>query len=308
MKNYRIFQCEDRSLCNQVKPDFIYNRFDRWEVKTDQVNLWCCEEEGKKIYFEILISGRTAKLGIWLMPINEDLLKHILREIFRAYKEISVISFENGYSPAFGKNIQKNHFRIELPGSVEELDKRLSKKGRYNIRREKRLLRDANDGYEIEDIPALASEALVVWEKYFEYKKVTHNTDYHMTILEYCSKYHVTDVYVLYVGEKKHIASIILSCEQCEIAYIENLTYDIELSEFSPGQILYDEYLKKLINKGFREIYLLGGEYSYKKRYGSIEEIVYNSEIPRNVIIRTCEWGVGSARKLYHKLKQVLLK
>ena len=52
MKNYKIFQCEDRGLCNQVIPDFIYNRFNRWQVKADKIDLWCCEEEGKKYFLK----------------------------------------------------------------------------------------------------------------------------------------------------------------------------------------------------------------------------------------------------------------
>ena len=310
MKKYEVFQCEDQSKYSEVKPDFIYNRFDLWpdERKNGHVFLWCCKDECKEIYFEVLVEGSTARLGIWLMPIAAEALKHIIKAVFKSDRAIKNIVFENGFAPAVGKVTKKNHLRIELPDSAEELEKRLSKKGRYNIRRERRLLEEKHGASQVVDLPALSEKAGSLWEHYFKYKKMTHNTDYNMTISEYCDRYHVTNVYALLTGEEEHIAAIILSCEQCPIVYIENLTYDTALAEFSPGQILYDEYLRCLIRKGTKEIYLLGGDYSYKKRYGSIEETVFNCGVSRDVLKRLCNWAVGQLGKIYHWGKGKLKK
>ena len=86
---------------------------------------------------------------------------------------------------------------------------------------------------------------------------------------EYRKKYHVTDLYALFDNCEKPIA-VLLSCEQCEGVYLENLAYDINYSKFSPGKQLYHIYLHELINKHKKALYLLGGNLSYKKRYGSI--------------------------------------
>lgn len=77
---------------------------------------------------------------------------------------------------------------------------------------------------------------------------------------------------------------MILSCEQCPVVYIENLTYDTNYAKYSLGQILYDIYLKKLVEKGKKEIFLLGGDYDYKRRYHSVEETTYNDAVYRSIV------------------------
>ncbi len=304
MEEFKIYQCEEQEKCEQIVPNFIYNRYDLWDhaVFGDNVVLCCYEEKTVKVFFEVFLQKRTAKLGIYLMSLSEEVLGRIADFVFSNYK-VSILTYENSYSK-LGSYVEHNHLRIELPETAEELDSRLSAKGRYNIKREKRLIDEAFSGYQVIDLPAKDGKAVTLWEHYFQYKNHTHHTNYGLTVEEYCAKYHVTDVYALLLGKEERVASIVLSCEQCPLVYIENLTYDTELAGFSPGQILYDEYLKRLIDKGIKEIYLLGGNYSYKKRYASMEETVYNGTIYKNagtetickakVLIRRC---IGFAKR-----------
>ena len=95
MKKYMVFQCNDQNKYDAVRPAFIYNRFDLWadESKTGSVSLWCCKDDVEETYFEVLVSGGTARLGIWLMPINADALKQIIREIFKSDRSIKKVIF-----------------------------------------------------------------------------------------------------------------------------------------------------------------------------------------------------------------------
>ncbi len=285
MEDYKIYKCEDKSG-SKVNPDFIYNRFDLWgsNALQGEVQLYCYQDDNTKFMFEVLYRNSRAELGIHLMRLNEVILKRIIDFVFQNSK-VTVISYQNGLVK-LGDFIEHSHYRIELPESHDELDLRLSSKGRYNIKREKRILNEDFGEYKVVNYPALDERSKELWEHYFKYKNNTHNVNYGFTPQEYCDNYHVTDIYALILGQDR-IASVVLSCEQCPIVYIENLTYDTDLSKYSPGQILYDEYLKSLIKKGISEIFLLGGNYSYKKRYASILDTVYNCTVYKNSFIET---------------------
>ena len=95
-----------------------------------------------------------------------------------------------------------------------------------------------------------------------------------------------------------------MSCEQCPIVYIENLTYDLQYSKYSCGQILYDIYLTQLIIKGYKELYLAGGDLAYKKRYGSIEEAIFNGIVFRSKIAEE----IYAIREFVHRKIKPLFK
>lgn len=240
------------------------------------------------------------------MPLRRDELTRIVRTIKKTFPEAKKIIVENAVEPAFGRSISHNHFHIELPATSAELEQRLSSKGRYNLRREKRILTERFGNYEINHYKTQAPGIGKVWDFYFTMKENTYGTVYNLDETEYCKKYHVTDLYTLTLGEDNQIGSVILSCEQCPMVYLENLTYDQELAEFSPGQVLYDEYLKMLVSKRAKGVILLGGKYSYKKRYGSVENQVYNCTIYRNSFINTEKWAERKLRDIGHLIKEQL--
>lgn len=292
---YTIEVIRDVKLAENIAPNVIYNRFDLFTNADYQ--LFRYADQTGEYYFEILFSGTSAKLGIWLMRLDSDVMKRISEYVFHHYKSVRYIFAENTYNK-FGSYEEVNHFRIEFPGSDEELDGRLSSKGRYNIKREKRILAQDFGSYTVKKYDAQCEDAMPLWNQYFQFKKNTHDHRYHMTPLEYCDVFHVTTMYALHVGQDQEAIAMVLSCEQCPIVYIENLSYDTEYAKYSPGQVLYDEYLKHLISAGVKEIYLLGGDYDYKRRYGSIEETVYNCSLHRYEYIRTIKNRLGSFFKL----------
>lgn len=259
-----------------ITPDFIYNRIDLFSSNYEILEI----KNNITYYVEVDYKKTEAILGVWLVDIPVEVIEKIAEFIFNTHKNIRTIRYEYGYCK-IGVATQKNHFRIELPDTEQELKSRLSSKGRYNIKREKRILEDTFGGYEIKEYSNSNVPEDVI-NSYFSMKKATHDTDYHMTCAEYLQNYHVTDIYVLYL--KGSAAAILLSCEQCSVVYIENLTYDLNYSKYSLGQILYDIYLSRLIEKHKRQIFLAGGNLEYKKRYGSVEEETYNCIIFRSKI------------------------
>jgi len=250
-------------------PDFIYNRIDLFSQNYEILNI---HDDEITYCVEVDYNERKATLGMWLNPISQAAFNGVIEYIFNNHMHISIIQYEYGYV-AKGHTVPKNHFKIDLPETVDELIERLSSKGRYNIKREKLLLEKYFGSYSVEEYTKNNFPSEII-EDYFNMKKKTHNTDYHMTPNEYMEHYHVTDIYVLKISDR--VASIILSCEQCGVVYIENLTYDVEYAKYSVGQILYDIYLGRLIEKGKTKIFLAGGNLDYKRRYGSVEEQTYN--------------------------------
>lgn len=312
MDNYSITRCEIQpDLVCKIIPNFIYNRFDLWDLSSldaSEVSLWVYRDNERELYFEILVTGSEAKLGLWLASIDGSVLSRIVNTIFKEYRIVEMITMENVRVPVFGRNIPHNHFRIEFPQTVEELDHRLSSKGRYNLKREKRILKEAFGSYSINNYDSLSPETIDIWSFYFDMKYRNQGTKYGLSMQEYCKKYHVSDIYTLSIGDNNRLAAVFLSCEQCPIIYLENLTYDSTIGEYSPGQILYDEYLKLLVQKKAKGLYLLGGDYSYKKRYGSIEENVFNNIVYRNCLLNTIKWAKIGARRTGHRIKEKILK
>jgi len=76
-------------------------------------------------------------------------------------------------------------------------------------------------------------------------------------------------------------AALILPCEQCEIAYIDNVSYAKKYAKYSPGILLYHHYLKELSERKHL-IYLGDGEYEYKAKYSSVKKKVYDGTVYRN--------------------------
>ena len=289
----------------RINPNVIKNRFDlAGESNYDLIRYVDKDED---ITLMVRYKDNTAYLGLHLVPISKKTLTKIIKFVFRNNKKILYVAYEYGYHPLGENPIRKNHFRIALPETHEQLQERLSKKGRYNISREKRLLDQNFGSWSIQEYPAFAVEAEDAWQKYFLYKSANYGEywkNYNRD--QYCKSFPVSHVYTLTLGKERYIAAVLLSYEYCPVVYLENLTYDPELSKYSLGKILYDEFLKIMISKNKPELFLLGGNFNYKKRYGSEEENVYNCSILKNAgwyKIKVFIWKVLEAIK--NKFKKV---
>lgn len=268
----------DTKKLDRISPNFIYNRIDLF---SDDFILLHKVHSKPVFYMEAQILSDHALLGTWMMDMQIEELEEISALIFSKYPPLKYIKFYNTKL-----NIPaslNNHFTVNLPKTYEELEERLPPKSKRNMARKQRLLcKELGSAsfteYQNPDIP----DELI--EKYFDFKKRTHHIDYNLSAKEYIKRYHVTNAYTLTYGQQP--VAIVLTCEQCPIAYLENLTYNIEFASYSPGDISYDFMLKSLIQKGISSIFLGGGDYRYKKRYDSIETTVSDGVIYRSRLIK----------------------
>lgn len=294
----KIVVLQIKSNNGEVVPDFIYNRADLYSD-----NYICLLVQGQRRDYQIYVTfyNDHAELCAWLMEVCGTDIDEISKFLFGRYPEIEYISFYNLISDR--TYVAKNHYHIMLPSSYEELEKRLTSKSRYNM---SRMLKKAESEYGSVNFIEYENNQIVdsLILNYFRLKEMTSKIQYKLTCNEYVKKYHISHAYVLYFGEK--IAAILLTCEQCPIVYLENLTYDIEFSKYSPGMIAYDMLLARLISKRKKSIYLSGGDYSYKKKYGSIETFVTEGKVYRSFVLKLKYKFIDSYYKhLYWKLKEL---
>lgn len=119
-----------------IIPNMIYNRCDLWATKSCLIKV----SEGNMSYnIMAAFINKECYLGIWLMDIPKNILIEVEKAIFQSYSFVSTIRYEYALIGT-GLAFPKNHFRITLPDNEEDLRARLSKKGRYNIKREKDIL------------------------------------------------------------------------------------------------------------------------------------------------------------------------
>lgn len=256
-------------------PDIIFNRFDLQLCDYIELDV---QEWTNNYKIQIKIEGKKAVIGCYFSPVSQDCLKAIIKYLFHNLKEVVEIDYSN-ILWGIGTYKQTEEKIIRLPDTVDDLRKNLSSKGRYNLKREKRKIKEEIGNYVI-DIYEGESIPKEIVEKYFEYKGKTHKRDYHMSYKEYLQRYCVSTAYVM--RDAQQILAIVFSCEQCPNVYFENFSYNTKYKAYSIGSVMYDIYLEQLIDRGRETVFLGGGEYDYKKRYGSIAFITYSGMIYRN--------------------------
>ena len=280
----------------KIVPEFIYNRIDLWGKNFIILHVI---NEKHDYQLEVQLLDNHAELGAWMMTISKMEFDEIARFLFHNYRNIEYISFSNVVSDKVF--IANNHYHVVIPNSYEELRARISAKSRNTMSRKKKKA-EVDYGkiemveYENDSIP---DDIISV---YFDMKEKTHHINYGLAYKDYLIKYHVSNVYVLYFGDK--IAAIIITCEQCPIVYLENLTYDMELSKYSPGMMAYEMVLERLILKRKLVFYLGGGDYDYKKKYDSVETIVTEGKLYRSWLFELKYKWIGFYNKrLYWKIR-----
>ena len=272
-----MIQVVDNKHISEINPNFIYNRFDLF---CDNFVVLKAEREEEKHILEARIYDKYAELGIWKMQISNALLKEISNYLFQEYPNIGYTKFF--FCNTEGKYKEVNHFSIIFPDSTEEFLQRRSSKSRHRLNKQRHQVEREIGSitykeFRTENCPDYIIKHYNIW------KKRSHNIG-KIEAQSYFHKYHVSDIYVLYFGD--NIAAMMFSCEQCPIVYLENFSFDIQYSRYSPGQQIYEYVMIRLIEKGFKQVFLAGGNYDYKRYYGSIEEKLYDGVIFRNIYQR----------------------
>lgn len=237
-------------LVQKVEPNFIYNRFD--SMYENDFELYEISEVNTRRYIPLHINKRIAAIGVWLAPISAQAFRLLIETIFFEYPGIDAIQAR--YSLNYYKGLSiSNHWRIDLPNTVEEFDNSLSRKTRSNMRRHFKNLMEDMDNCVIQKY-AVSEISDEIVEKYFYFKKQTHDINYGMTPQQYVTAFFVTHCYTLTINDA--VQSILFVCDLDNIVYLENLAFNPELSKYSIGTVLYYYMIKDLITLGKKSLYI----------------------------------------------------
>lgn len=249
--------------------DLIYNRFDLIYECADEIRI-------ENYKFQVTVQQQTILLNVWGKYFPQEIFDEAVRIILQRYPKAFYIQIAKSYNNYGGHLHKTEDIILHLPKGEDELLIRLKSKHRYNLNRSQRLLEETVGELSFRHIGYCDIDDEVV-EQYFEWKQKTHGTDYNLSSKEYLSKYHVTDAGQLLSGDK--VVGIIFYCKVNRTVYLENLSYDIQYEKYSPGFLTYTFFLKKLIEEGCELLYLGGGNYTYKKRFDTVEYTAYTGRI-----------------------------
>lgn len=284
-----------------ITPDFIYNRYDLF-LEEGQYEVVRIENDGKSYDIEYAHIDKWVELGIWNTPMSREELRHLLFYIRKNHPEVDLVSYRYGTVP-YGRYAEKNHFSISFPETVEELEGRMTHKSLVNLRKrkekaERELGKIVFLEYEKEEIP----EEIV--KTFFDWKYQIYGRTYDMTPEHYIQHYHISHCYVMMLGDT--VGAIRFACEQCPVVNGENFSYKPELRSYSLGRIIYHYHLRRMVEKGHPAMYLSGGDWEYKGHYGSVEETLYNCNIPLQEEdfsdLEKEEGLFGRLKETFHKL------
>ena len=274
---------------------------DLWDVDYDCTRETLHIISGDKDYYvQAIYHSKAAELVLTLSDMPKREIMSVVRHIFKSHREIMSVEIANCLTKLPMSRV-RTYFRVELPDSVEGLQQRMSRKHRYNLKRESKILKEAEgpvifEEYTSENFPPN------IFTDFNKLKRASFPTKYgayhlpdeqgyidHMRL--------VSNIYVMKNSRNEEIISMVLSCEQTQYASLQNLTYDTKYSEYSPGKMLFHHYIEELTKKGKRELHMGFGNYKYKMHYGCITHPVYFTVFYRHFCQRA-----AYVVKLYGKL------
>lgn len=259
--------------------DLIYNRFDiiqpdkytthRYDIKDVVFDIQEYHDEG------------VSYMNLWGKKFPADVMNRFIED---AFSDIYVYAIEltrcgNQY---FDFLEETKDIRVPLPNSFDELLNRAERRDRATIRRKLRWLDERIGSLKI-DIFSKNEIPDSVVETYFDWKRKTHGTEYGLTPEEYIEKYYVTDAMLMSAGDTE--VAVAFFCQVEDIVFFENFSYNGQLKEYSPGLLMYVKLMEELIRRKCRYLYLGGGSYIYKKRFGAESRTAYSGMIYRQEIV-----------------------
>lgn len=301
--------------------NLIYNRFDLIHKEEPRnIKTFKTYYAGIEYKIELYSHGRIVDINIWGKDVPEPVIDRIREYIENSHAETCAIYVQRGCFNYDGTLMKGSECVLSLPATEEELLGRLSKKERYNIRRERRFGGCGNiiiKTYSFNEIP------FDLVEQYFEWKSISHGVDYNMTPKEYLNRYHVTDamemIYRGNDGEEVRRVAVLFWCGVEEVAYFENFSFDGRYEKYSPGYLIYIDFLKELIFRKYKTVFLGGAGYGYKKKFDSVERSCFtgyiftkagidliNGWMAENYIFRWGIYGGGNLGKAVYNLSKKL--
>lgn len=292
--------------------DLIYNRFDL--IYGTGIQTFHYYSIDKEYVIRAHCLKTEAVLNIWGKVFPQEIFEKVVSDVFED-KEICSINVTCGGNPYQDFLEETNDICVPLPESAEELLGRVERRDRATIRRKKRWLNERIGKLEMNTFTGKIPDEIV--ELYFDWKKGTHGTDYRLQTQEYIQKYHVTDALLLKAGKIK--VAVAFFCKVDKVVFFENFSFNEELKKYSPGLLMYEMFMEELIKRKCRYLYLGGGNYIYKKRFGAVESRVYSGIIYRAEILEKINcffadmhiktiaiYGIGMCGKSFLRLRRKL--
>lgn len=258
-----LIQHVDASIAPKLSL-YIQNRFDLWDKRPFFVLLY--EYRLKEKAIEYIVDGDICTLGSRLLALEKEEHRMICRLIFRSHKNIKRID-ANYLSLPIQPCKPQECCLLSLPTTEEEIDCKIKKKHLKIYLRNIRHLESQLGKMRFISLPA-SDCTDKIWCFYFKQKQRLFGTNYRLSPQQYISKYHVSKIYALFFGQT--LVSVLLSCEQTSIVYLENLTYEDDYKPYSVGAIAYWLFLKELVKNGFAQLDLGNGGRIYKTRFGGV--------------------------------------
>lgn len=261
-------------LKENIVVNAIFNRFDI-KYKNFEYDLYLLEDDFNKFYIPVFINKTNAELGVYLTQIPADLLQRFFDFLFANNKKLQ--SIEVIHTTTIIESLEpKDHWHIDLPANIEEFNKNLSTKTRYNTKWYPKKINEDLGGYKIEHFIGKKTPDEAI-KQYLIFKNNTHNFTTNVKLNDYIATNFITDTYVLWI--KNEIKAVLFLSNTDNNAFVENLTYDSSLSKYSIGTVLYYFVIKDLIIKKYNKIFLLGGNLDYKKRFNGINTTTYSGKV-----------------------------
>lgn len=259
--------------------NLIYNRFDL--IYKEGIHTISLCNADIQYCLEMHVESEKAKLNIWGKPLPQDIFDQAVEKVFTDRK-ICAIELTRCGNPYESFLEETNDIRVPLPGDFDGLMNRAERRDRATIRRKLRWLDERVGNLRIEVYQRNEIPEHIVGT-YFKWKKETHGTDYGMSASEYLDTYYVTDAMLMKAGNTD--VAVAFFCQTEDIVFFENFSYNTELKEYSPGLLMYVKFMEELIKRKCRYLYLGGGSYIYKKRFGAESSPAYSGTIYRKEII-----------------------
>jgi len=276
MKVVVVPESKKHEFIKNVKPNFIKNRFDI--IYGDDFFLYRVDDVNGIFYIPVHIDKDEVKVGVWLTNISKKGFSCFKRKVFKDNKNVKIISAECSINKVRNKSKKKIHWHVDLSKTLEEFNKLLSKKARYNTKWYPKKIVEDFGGYEIKQYAVNEIKVGIV-EEYFKLKEATHRKDYNADPKEYLAEYNVTNAYVMYINGS--IVAIAFANITDDNVYLENITYNQEYSKYSVGMVLYYYIISELLNKGYKTLFLSTGTSEYKHRFNGNSTECYNGRVMR---------------------------
>ena len=302
--------------------NLIYNRFDVIHADAlDNIEIFymCCE--GIEYEVQLYFHKHVADINIWGKDLPETVVDRILLQLEERHPNVYAINIQRGTRNYNECLMKGKEVILQLPATEDELASRLSKKERYNIRRAKRFGGQGEIYTKIYNENEITKELV---ELFFLWKRITHGTNYQLDPNEYIKKYHVTNAMEMGIRDSKmneQAVAVLFWCACGDTVYFENFSYDRCFEKYSPGYLIYIEFLKELIKQNYHVVFLGGAGYEYKKKFFSVERECYsgylftkhgidsiNAWISANKINNWGIYGGGNLGKAVLKVSEMIEK